>query len=115
MKFKYFTDEETKGMMPDVCFKLDRAREFFGNPIVLTCGYRDPVHNAEIGGVPNSAHTKGLAADIKAPADPFQRTKLAWALGSAGFRRLEIAPHHYHVDCDDEIKPSPCVWEGVDK
>lgn len=112
-KWKYFTDEETTGMSDDLCFKLDRAREFFGNPIVLTCGYRSPERNAAIGGVPNSAHTKGLAADVKAPVDPFQREKMMWAFGAAGFRRVESAPRHFHVDVDD-TKPIPCFWLGDD-
>lgn len=112
--YKHFTDDETRGMLPDVCFKLDRAREFFGGPIVLTCGYRSPEYNAELGGVPNSAHTKGMAADIKAPRDPFSREKLAWALGLAGFPRVESAPKHFHADIDP-TKPSPCFFEGDDK
>lgn len=112
-KWVYFTDEETKGLMDDVCFKLDRARELFGNPIVITCGYRTPEHNAEIGGVPGSAHTKGMAVDIKAPVDPFQREKLCWAFGAAGFKRVESAPRHMHVDTDGS-KPIPCFWQGDD-
>lgn len=115
MKWRYFTDEETKFMVDDICFKLDRAREFFGGPIILTCGYRSPEHNAEIGGVPDSAHTKGMAADIKAPQDHSMREKLMWSLGSAGFRRVETAPKHFHVDIDDKDKPSPCFWQGEDK
>lgn len=102
-------------MLPDICFKLDRAREFFGNAIELTCGYRNPEHNKEIGGVPDSAHTKGMAADVKAPIDPFQREKLMWAFGAAGFRRVESAPRHFHVDIDDLTKPSPAFFQGDDK
>lgn len=113
-KYHYFTDDETKGMVPDICYKLDRAREFFDGPIYLTCGYRSPEHNAEIGGVPNSAHTKGMAADVKAPLDPRQREKLFWALGLAGFRRIESAPAHLHIDTD-YTKPNPCFWVGEDK
>jgi hypothetical protein len=113
-KFKYFSDKELDGLIPDLCFKLERARELYGYPIVITCGYRSPEHNAEIGGVPNSAHTKGMAVDIKAPQDPFIREKLMWAFGAAGFRRVESAPLHFHVDVDTD-KPSPAVWQGEDK
>lgn len=113
-KYKYFTDQEVDGLHPEVVFKLDRAREFFGYPINITCGYRSPEHNAEIGGVPNSAHTKGLAVDLKAPQDPTMREKLMWALGAAGFRRIETAPRHFHADCDDS-KPTPAFWIGDDK
>lgn len=114
MSAKFFNEKETEGLSQEVVHKLDRARDFYGSPIIITSGYRTPERNAEIGGVPESAHTKGLAVDIRAPLDPFMRIKLAWALGSAGFRRLEIAKLHYHVDCDDISKPSPVVWEGKD-
>jgi len=100
-------------MVDDICFKLDRAREFFGFPIVLTCGYRTPEHNAEIGGVPDSAHCKGMAADVQAPIDPIMREKLAWAFGAAGFTRVESAPKHFHVDID-MTKPHPDFFEGDD-
>lgn len=112
-KYKYFSDEETRGMLPDICLKLDRAREFFGNPMYLTSGYRDPYHNSQIGGVQNSAHAKGMAADITAPKDSFQREKMMWAFGAAGFRRVESAPKHFHVDIDD-TKPIPAFFEGDD-
>lgn len=44
---------------------LDRIREEFGKPILVNCGYRSPEHNAAVGGVKNSYHTLGLAADIR--------------------------------------------------
>lgn len=112
-KWHYFTDAETEGMTDDICYKLDRAREFFGAPIELTCGYRTPEHNAEVGGVKESAHTKGKAADVKAPLDPAMREKMMWAFGAAGFHRVESAPRHFHVDTDDS-KPTPCFWQGED-
>jgi zinc D-Ala-D-Ala carboxypeptidase len=112
-KCEYFTDEEIKGLTDDICFKLDRARELFGNPLVLTCGYRTPEHNAEIGGVPNSAHTKGMAVDLRAPVDHFQREKLAWALGRAGFRNVESAPKHFHAATDQNV-PQDVFYPGDD-
>ncbi len=33
--------------------------------MTVTSGYRDPQHNAEIGGATNSDHPNGLAADFK--------------------------------------------------
>ena len=112
-KYKYFTDKEIEGLQPDVVFKLDRAREFFGYPINITCGYRSPEHNAEIGGVPNSEHTFGRAVDIKAPQDSAMRERLMWALGLAGLKRVESAKYHFHIDTSPD-KPSPCWWEGKD-
>lgn len=43
---------------------LERIRRHFGKPVTVTSGYRTPEHNAKVGGVKNSYHTKGMAADI---------------------------------------------------
>jgi zinc D-Ala-D-Ala carboxypeptidase len=110
---KWFTDQELQGMTDDIVAKLDKARDLFGAPIIMTCGYRDPAHNTEIGGVADSAHTKGMAADVQAPLDPFIRQKLFWSFGAAGFLRIEDAPKHFHVDVDYS-KPTPAVWQGTD-
>lgn len=108
MKWQYFTDEEVKGLLPDVVFKLDRARDLFGAPIVITSGYRDPEHNERIGGVKGSAHTLGKAVDIRC-ADHDMQKKLIWALCVAGFRRIEAGTKHIHADVDDS-KPTPAFW-----
>lgn len=43
---------------------LQALRDDIGLPIKINSGYRSPEHNAKIGGVKNSQHTKGTAADI---------------------------------------------------
>ena len=43
---------------------LDIAREIYGKPITVNCGYRSPAVNARVGGVDNSQHLTGEAADI---------------------------------------------------
>jgi len=43
---------------------LDPAREKLGKPIVVNSGYRCPKHNLAVGGVKNSQHMAGEAADI---------------------------------------------------
>ncbi len=48
---------------------LNALRLRFGHAIIVNSGYRSPEHNAAVGGVPGSYHTKGLAADIR-PRDP---------------------------------------------
>ena len=45
--------------------KLNEIREAFGKPIIINSGYRSPEHNAKVGGVANSQHVKGTAADIR--------------------------------------------------
>lgn len=43
---------------------LDGIREKLGKPILINSGYRSPMLNKAVGGVANSQHLKGLAADI---------------------------------------------------
>lgn len=43
---------------------LDNIREKLGKPILVSSGYRCPVLNKAVGGVTNSQHQKGLAADL---------------------------------------------------
>lgn len=43
---------------------LQALRDEIGKPILINSGYRSPSHNKRIGGVPNSQHTLGKAADI---------------------------------------------------
>lgn len=111
MTWKYFKDDEVKGLLPDLVYKLDRARELFGAPILITSGYRDPLKNDSAGGVKDSAHTKGMAVDIRC-ADQDMQKRLIWALVIAGFRRIGAYSKHLHCDVDDE-KPTPAFWGGV--
>ncbi len=43
---------------------LDQARERYGKPVCVNSGYRCARHNAAVGGVANSQHLRGEAADI---------------------------------------------------
>lgn len=43
---------------------LDVLRGLIGSPIIVTSGYRSTEVNSLVGGVKNSFHTKGRAADI---------------------------------------------------
>ena len=45
---------------------IQRIRDKAG-PVVVTSGYRCPVHNEAVGGVNNSQHIYGRAADIYVP------------------------------------------------
>ena len=41
-----------------------RIRDEIGTPVRINSGYRCAKHNMRVGGVKNSYHTKGLAADL---------------------------------------------------
>ena len=49
---------------------LDPLRERLGEPIAILSGYRSPEVNSLVGGVPDSQHTLGEAADCYCLAGP---------------------------------------------
>lgn len=46
---------------------LEQVRALVGRPVSISSGYRSPAVNRAVGGSRNSAHTRGLAADITVP------------------------------------------------
>ena len=50
---------------PKLLGKLVELRKILERPIYITSGYRCPEYNKKVGGVVNSYHLIGLAADIK--------------------------------------------------
>lgn len=44
---------------------LDPVREKYGKPIKVSSGFRSTLLNAAVGGVSNSQHLRGLAADLQ--------------------------------------------------
>jgi len=51
---------------PRLVEAIQELRDVIG-VIILSCGYRCPKHNKEIGGAKNSYHMKGMAADCIFP------------------------------------------------
>lgn len=75
---QYFTVDEMKCKGEHCCdhtcamddyhmTQLDRLREECG-PLRVTSGFRCNKHNADVGGVVDSWHTKGKATDVVPPA-----------------------------------------------
>ena len=62
------TKEEEKKVIENLkalCMEvLQPLRDFLGKPVVISSGYRCPELNKAVGGVKNSQHMKGEAADI---------------------------------------------------
>lgn len=79
----------------------------------VTSTRREPDHNARIGGVPDSAHVKGLALDVAHDGDIIKAMQLAYWVGRLGFVRVEFADRHLHFDIDD-TKPQ-VQWVGKSK
>jgi len=89
---------------------LDLAREYSNTPFVINSGYRCTNYNAEVNGKPDSAHTKGMAADIKAE-NSAKRFKIIKGLMKAGFNRIGIGfdGGFIHVDSDGS-KDKEVIW-----
>lgn len=73
---------------------LDPARERLGMPITVNSGYRCPAHNKAVGGVKNSQHLKGEAADITC-ADNKRLAEIIEQLGN--YDQLIVYPTFLHV------------------
>lgn len=43
---------------------LQPLRDIYGEPMIISSGYRSPIVNKAVGGVANSQHMKGQAADV---------------------------------------------------
>lgn len=59
---------------------LNPLREEYGQPIIVTSGYRSARLNAAVGGVANSQHLLGQAADIKAGRGGVDANRTLFAL-----------------------------------
>ena len=82
---------------------LDSMREAINRPMNISCAYRCPTHNAEVGGVPNSQHVAGTAADVILPQDIDIEdfAKLAEACGADGIGKYYDSGF-VHVDTRGE-------------
>lgn len=110
MAYKYFKNKEIAGLKPELVEKLDKARGIAGVPFIIESGFRTPEHNKEVGGVENSAHTKGLAVDLRCN-NSVNRFKIVSALLNVGFKRIGISykRNFIHADIDTSL-PQEVIW-----
>lgn len=94
--------------------KLEELRGFLGKPIVITSGVRCPAHNAAVGGVADSAHVSGKAADIRVHSGGELFQMLDFIIFHRIFTRIGIGKTLIHVDVDLS-KPTNTVWVYPDK
>ena len=82
--------------------KLQKLRDHFGRPVIITSGYRTPEHNRAVGGAPDSQHLYGRAADIVVRGVPHDEVyRQAIRLGFRGVGRYNT---HTHVDVRERTK-----------
>lgn len=88
----------------------------------ITSGYRDPAHNAAVGGKPNSAHTRGEAVDFIAPQGMKPAAVEAALRGQGKFDQIDFEGNHVHYSDDPRGRGmvfgekggrAPSPWEPV--
>jgi zinc D-Ala-D-Ala carboxypeptidase len=90
------------------CSKLDLSRAISKTAYRLNSSIRCEEHNKDVGGLADSSHLIGHAADIKADTASL-RFKVIYGLIKAGFTRIGIYKTFIHVD-DDDTKPEKVIW-----
>ena len=87
----------------------DEIREKIGKPITVNSGLRCKTHNANVGGVSNSQHLLGKAADLGCPSGytPTQMASIAEGImGNTG--GIGIYPWGIHID----TRSAKSRWNG---
>jgi zinc D-Ala-D-Ala carboxypeptidase len=95
--------------LKNVAAGMEKVRSILGDcAIVITSGYRNPVVNKKVGGVPNSAHALGHAADFRAAGftaiGAARKIAAAHAAGEIEFDQLilETSRKIVHISFDPE-------------
>ena len=93
---------------------LEPARQEIG-PIIINSGFRNPRVNTLVGGVKNSQHLQGCAADIR-PKDPAQFQRLVAFLKACEYTdQLLTGPGWLHISWSPFTIPRHFVRIGYYK
>lgn len=95
---------------------LQRLRNAYKKPIIITSGYRAPEYNVQVSTTgPNGPHTTGKAADIAIDRkDAHRLSHLAFACGFSGIGWQQKGNGRFiHLDMlteDEGHFPRPTIW-----
>ena len=95
--------------------KLQALRTAYGKPMIISSGYRDLTHPAEVNKPkPNGAHPTGKAADILIDRkEAYEVLKIALVLGFTGIGINQTGSGRFlHFDTlqDNPEQPRPTIW-----
>ena len=114
-EYKYFKIEDfachetnANRISPAFVTRLDHLRHVCGFPFIITSGYRDPKHSAEVSKPEGTKgqHTLGMAADV-AVKNAEQRYLIVKHATELGFTGIGIAKSFVHVDTR---ATTPVIW-----
>lgn len=102
----------THGQIDDKLVEiLQKIRDHFGKPVHISSAYRCAKWNKAVGGVSNSYHCYGQAADIKVDdTAPAEVAKYAESIGVKGIGLYETDKDGHFVHIDTRTKKS--FWYG---
>jgi len=95
---------------PGLVILLESIRLDVGGPVRLNSGCRCETHNSAVGGVPQSTHTLGEAADIQVEGGR-HRYIVQHSAHKHGAEGVGTAKTFIHVDVHaGSVKPRPSAW-----
>lgn len=86
--------------------RLEAVREMYGQPLIITSGCRCVKHNEASGGKGDSAHLRGIAADIAIKNSRERYELLLYLINK--FYRVGIGKTFIHVDVDTLVDKDVC-------
>ena len=98
-------DEKVIKNLRNLCLEiLQPLRDYVGAPIHINSGYRCPELNEAVGGVKNSQHGRGEAADIRIASPKQGREWAAWIEDNCRFDQMLLERNkngavRMHVSC----------------
>ena len=98
-------DEKVVENLRSLCLEvLQPLRDYFGAPVHINSGYRCPELNMAVGGVKNSQHCRGEAADIRIVSPKQGREWAAWIVDNCRFDQMLLERNKsgavwLHVSC----------------
>lgn len=108
--YKYFKASEVVGLKHEFVLKLDKIREEYGFPMVITSGFRTKAQNDALkDSASDSAHLSGNAVDV-ACTDSFRRFKLIKVALANGIRRIGVGNGFIHLDISQD-KQQDVLWD----
>ena len=101
-----------------LCFDvLQPLREHVGKPIVVNSGYRSKMVNRLVGGVKNSQHLTGEAADLRIESTKQGRELAEWIMNNCDFDQMLLESNGksvwLHVSCKRDKSLNRRVFKKI--
>ena len=116
---RYFSEQEFRkcdppcdreSMEQDFLDVMDDIRRKARIPLVINCAYRSREYDKKKGRSGNSAHTQGLAVDIRCNTSE-NRLKIVKAALECGITRIGIGKTFIHIDMGERVGlPANVIW-----